>query len=1056
MYVSNLRKALEPGRDPGAEPSVLVHRRPGYLLAVDRADVDLFRFEHLVDLARSLLEAGSMAAASVLFHEALALWRETPLADLADEPFARYEVPRLEEARLGATEDRVEADLALGRDVELVPELERLVARHPYRERLHGHLMVARYRAGRQADALATYQAARELLLEELGLEPSRNLRELEAAILVHDPALAAPPVADLAPATVELVLAAVTGRTPEPAVVANVVADGHGSARQAEEALRRAVDEERSSGLQASLEVAGHAQRELIRARHAIADRVLDRRRRSTPAPATSDVDAPAPRLQGDRDLCPYKGLVRFETDDAPWYFGRERLVAELLASVASTRCTGIVGASGSGKSSLTRAGLLAALRGDVLPGSAHWPTVLLTPGTDPVYELADALAPAPGSRSELLRDRLLDEPASVVSLARRALEGREDDSPIIVVVDQLEELFTTCRDTSVRDRFLDVLVHGACDPDSPMRILAAIRGDYYGRCAEHPQFAELLGRSTLLVGPMRPDELQRAIVGPASVAGLVLEDGLVDRIFDDVGTEPGSLPLLETALLATWTRREGDTLTVEGYRAAGGVGGAVANLADDVFRSMTPSEQEVARGILLRLAEPGLDNDDVRRRAALDELVVDDASGAVLSKLVDGRLVVTGDASAEVAHEALLREWPRLRAWLEEDREGRRVRRALTHSAAEWASRGSDEDLLFRGTRLAAALDVEEIDPASFTPLEHEFLVASRQRQERELREARGTTRRFRRFSVALALVLLAALVAGVVALRRGSEAQDSETRAQFEARLRVASRLAAQSAALPPEQYDRRLLLAAEAHRRASGPETVGALLDALVAAPPRSQRSVRFETPANLPGISPDGELVAAPDSTGVVHIFDTATGSEIRRFDTGPTGQAMVALFSHDGRWLSLGSSRGDVTVWNVADGHKVAGPLATPSGAAFGAFDPTDKRRLFVAGRDGAIYVWDLSQPGRPSRELLATGLRVLDAQAFALLYVSANGDRVIVGNTSEPTGAPSIVFDAHSGEELARLEGRPGALSADGRLAAIDPPARRGSPGGGDGCRLG
>ena len=244
------------------------------------------------------------------------------------------------------------------------------------------------------------------------------------------------------------------------------------------------------------------------------IADQVLDRRAADQPATRAA--------IGG----CPYKGLLRFEPEDAGWFFGRERMVAELLAAVASTRCTGVVGASGSGKSSLTRAGLLAALGEDALPGSAQWPRLLVTPGADPLLELARALAPVShASSANEVRDRLLEDPASLAGFAERAssrLNGGNSNASVIIVVDQLEEVFTVCRDESVRARFFDVLVRAASDPDSPTKVLAAIRSDYYGRCAEHAGFGELLGQSNLLVGPMRPDELQRAIEEPARRAGL------------------------------------------------------------------------------------------------------------------------------------------------------------------------------------------------------------------------------------------------------------------------------------------------------------------------------------------------------------------------------------------------------------------------------------------------------------------------------------------------------------------------------------------------------
>ena len=216
VYVSNLRKALEPDRSPRAEPTVLLTQAPGYVLAVDPEQVDLFRFERLVSVARSLASHGCVAGAAVLFREALALWREAPLADLANEPFAAFEVPRLEEARIGAIEDRIDAELALGRDVD-VAELEGLVGRYPYRERFRRHLMVALYRSGRQVDALAVYQAARHVLVEELGIEPGRELREIEAAILVQDPELVPDQPAPLVAEDVALVLQAVNGIDPDP-----------------------------------------------------------------------------------------------------------------------------------------------------------------------------------------------------------------------------------------------------------------------------------------------------------------------------------------------------------------------------------------------------------------------------------------------------------------------------------------------------------------------------------------------------------------------------------------------------------------------------------------------------------------------------------------------------------------------------------------------------------------------------------------------------------------------------------------------------------------------
>lgn len=1070
VYVSHLRKALEPDRRPRAEPSVLLTQPPGYLLAVDPEQIDLFRFERMLGVARALWSDGCVPGSAVLFREALALWREAPLADLAGEPFASFEVPRLEETRTGAIEDRIDADLALGRDVELLPDLEALVARNPYRERLRRQLMVALYRSGRQADALSAYQAARRALVDELGLEPSRELREMEAAILVQDPTLAPVELAAMAADDVARVFRAANGAEPDGVVVESVVEAGRHSARRAEEALRQAIDHEQTSRLSATLEAASATQVELVRARRVIADRVLDRRNRHAPRPAVSDRGARNGSGNAAVGSCPYKGLLRFEPEDAGWYFGRERLVAELLASVASTRCTGVVGASGSGKSSLTRAGLLAALRDDALPGSAEWPRLLVTPGADPMLELARALTPACHAASpDQVRDRLLEDPESLSAFAARATSGMGRDASVVIVVDQLEEVFTVCHDDSVRERFLDVLVHGASDPDSPTRILAAIRADYYGRCAEHAAFAELLGNASVLVGPMRPDELQRAIEEPARSAGLLLEDGLVDRIFDDVGTEPGSLPLLETALLETWIRRDRQTLTLEGYEASGGVRGAVAHLADEVYARMSSSDQDIARGIFLRLAEPGVGTDDVRRRAPLEELIVVDDHGAVLATLVEHRLVVTGDVTAEVAHEALLRAWPRLRSWLEEDREGRRVHRALSNAAQEWAAGERDDDLLFRGSRLAAALDVADAHPAEINPVEREFLGAGAEREQREEDDLRAlahaqarSNRRLRRSLTAVAVLLVCALIAGAVAISGFARAADERDRAEASSRRTAVQNLVSQSLGLRDTRRDLAALLAVAGYRLAPGSDTESALFATFTGAPGfaghlRGGEHFLYRSGAFLPG----GHRLAVVDAAGELRIFDADRLAETEHV-TVSSARALDAVIavSHDGSTLAVASDTGvadapgelrvldSATLRASFDAVRLDFPVrslaVSPDGRLAAVSGGDDARVEIRDARTGALVV--SAYPQRSAANTSSQG-------STAGLAFSAP-DRLVVASQ-----AGSVqTLDAHTGETLATIAGPPGLagpsgccplrsgwvvrLTADGRSAVTSGPA--------------
>jgi WD40 repeat protein len=613
--------------------------------------------------------------------------------------------------------------------------------------------------------------------------------------------------------------------------------------------------------------------------------------------------------------------------------------------------------------------------------------------------------------------RDQLLEDPASIASFTERAVSGANGDAAVMIVVDQLEEVFTVCRDEQVRARFLDVLVHAANDPDSPSRVFVAVRSDYYARCTEHAEFAELLGRTNLLVGPMRPDELQRAIEEPALRAGLVLEDGLLDRIFDDVGTEPGALPLLETALLETWTRRDDSTLTIEGYEASGGVHGAVAHLADDVYTRMSRSEQDVARGIFLRLAEPGEGTDDVRRRAPLDELVVDDEHTMVLASLVEHRLVVTGDSTAEVAHEALLREWPRLRVWLEDDREGRRVQRALANTAQEWDASARTDDLLFRGSRLAAALDVADAQPGAINPLEREFLAAARAQQESELRGARRTARRFRRLTVALAAFLVVAVVAGVLSLIERTRADENASRADAQAWASAAAAFATQARALMGEHADLSLLLLVEARRLHRSIDTDGALESALAspllgvdAAFPLKPRSGPY------PNLSPDQRLVAVPGVDGFVRLLDARSGRLVRRL--GPPGQTPVgALFNSDGSLLSVGGIAGMVTVWEVATGRRVAQLDAGTQGYAYGVF-ATDRYVLYTVSHAGEVRRWDLHTRDPRPDDLVKVPAATTDALLFS---VSPDGRRLLVGDIN---AGPTSLWDLDTGTRLAVVDG--------------------------------
>ncbi len=496
--------------------------------------------------------------------------------------------------------------------------------------------------------------------------------------------------------------------------------------------------------------------------------------------------------RLEGDAapgEICPYKGLASFDVADADTFFGREQLVAELVARMPGATLLGVVGPSGSGKSSIVRAGLSAALARGALPGSEEWVQVVIRPGEHPLDELAQARRSGKGAR-------------------------------LLLVIDQLEEVFTLCSDEAERVLFLDALTR----PAPHETVVIAVRADFYGRFATLSTLAGQLAENHVLVGPMKAEDLRRAIELPSRRAGLRVEPGLVDALVADVVDEPGGLPLLSTALVELWQHRDGLTLRLDTYLESGGVRGAVARIAEEAYRGFTPAQQETARRILLRLAS--MDGDDaVRRRAPLAELELEtnDDARHVVTVLTDIRLVTVSEEALEVSHEALLREWPRLRAWLEDDAEGRRLHAHVIRAAKEWDETGRDDAELYRGARLAGALDWAGEHGAELNELERSFVADSQAAADAESLRIRRTNRRLRLLLAGAVVFLVAAVAGGSLAVLQSVEARRESDRAERAARETQALALA-RTAMVNHEGDEEGSILAAveavEVTRRADG--------------------------------------------------------------------------------------------------------------------------------------------------------------------------------------------------------------------------------------------
>ncbi|HEY0807827.1 MAG TPA: ATP-binding protein, partial [Pseudonocardiaceae bacterium] len=460
------------------------------------------------------------------------------------------------------------------------------------------------------------------------------------------------------------------------------------------------------------------------------------------------------------DSSVCPYLGLTAFRQEDASWFFGRDRAtatLARLLTDAAETQGAVIlVGASGAGKSSLIRAGLLPALAKAALPldGSANWPVVTMTPGADPLGQLVTHI---PELAEPLAAPEHVDPADDAVRMAVAAHTRHRADGAarLVLVVDQFEETFTLCQREDERRSFVQVL-HAASTPAvpggiPPALVVLGLRADFYSRCLDYPQLAETLQERQFVLGPMTITELRAAIEGPAKAVGLQLEAGLVELIMRDLragGTQrgrsnrathdAGALPLLSHALLATWQRRQTGKLTISGYLAAGAIEGAISATAERAWAQLNPDEQTAARHLLLRLVHVGNDTQDTRRRSTRQELLNEAPNEAAtehaMEVLADARLITLDTESVEITHEALLRAWPRLRGWIDQDRAGNLLRQRLEADAQSWATDGQDSSTLYRGARLETTRQwMRTTRSADLSAVARRFLAASVRYQRR-----------------------------------------------------------------------------------------------------------------------------------------------------------------------------------------------------------------------------------------------------------------------------------------------------------------------------------
>ncbi|MFF7647512.1 hypothetical protein [Streptomyces canus] len=735
--------------------------------------------------------------------------------------------------------------------------------------------------------------------------------------------------------------------------------------------------------------------------------------------------------RAPSAEERAPYRGLARYEPGDSDLFFGRDRQVQELLDLVRAHRFAAVFGPSGSGKSSLLRAGVIPALR--AIRG-ADRPAVIrvLTPGEHPARTHEEALVP---------KDGALDT---------------------WVVVDQFEEVFTLCHDPEERARFLELLLRTRA-PESRLRVAVAVRGDFYGHCGTHQGLAEAVSHANLLVGPMSRDELRDVITRPATAEGLNVERALTARVIDEVTDQPGALPMLSHALLETWRRRRGRTLTLAAYEEAGGVHGAIAATAEQVYGDLSPEQARTARRILLRLIAPGDGAADTRRPAPREEL--GPGTQDVLERLAAARLVTLDGDTVELAHEVLITGWPRLAAWIEEGRERLRAQRLLGEAARAWEQLDRDAGVLYRGTRLAQAEELFSGRPQDdLAELERAFLDASRAARDAEREAGARAARRTRLLTVGLSAFLVLALAAGLLAWQRDRAGEEEAAKA-------AARRLATVADSLRSADPRTAALLSVAAWRIAPLTESRSALLDAMdrperdaFTDPQTGENTERFLTDQGRALITVTGTEATVRDVADqrVTAAYSLPAGTEVSGSDldarsvfvNGQDGDEVWNLASHRpvtalgdaAHWAASDGSAyvsgpadgsGPVNVHRTADG-KVLFTTDVPRALAVAAVG-AGGRLLAICPVEGAPQVWDTVHGRRlPGSWEKADGTGSGADGGSRLLELSGDGRRlaVISGNTAK-------VWNISGGRHVADFQssGTSGftqaVLSPDGRFLA-------------------
>jgi len=727
-----------------------------------------------------------------------------------------------------------------------------------------------------------------------------------------------------------------------------------------------------------------------------------------------------------------PYKGLRAFQEADANDFFGRERLVGELIERMEAldeyNRFLALVGPSGSGKSSVIKAGLIPSLRNGLMKNSEHWFYVEMFPGINPFEELEAALLRIAVNPPEDMLAQLMEDERGLLKIVDQLLPS-DSETELLLVIDQFEEVFTQLEDDQVRELFLSSLCVAMASSRSRLRIIITLRADFYDRPLYFPDFAEMFRQRTEVILPMSRDQLQRSIASPAERVGVTMEQGLVPAILRDIAEQPGALPLLQYALTELFDRRVGRVLTLKAYQDSGGVLGALARRADELYRHLSEPEQAAAKQLFLRMVSLGEGAEDTRRRVRQAELmsILDaDVLNPVINIYGQYRLLTfdrdpaTRESTIEVAHEALIQRWDKLQEWIDENREDLRTQRRLTSATIDWISVDRDPSFLARGSRLAQFELWAEQSNLAISDDERTYLEASineresaekeeqaRQRQKLELQ--RQAAQRLRYLVGVFIVATIVASILSVFALNQRTEAEvaraTSDANAIFageQAEIAQANAIVARSLELVAGAREIQmtnpnlaLRLAIEANAIESPPERAQSILAEIGYAPGPAQRIFGHTDEVNTVAYSPDGTQIVTGSSDHTLVIWDANTGAQIDRW-VAHENPILTIAYSPDGTKLLTGSDKAELLIWDVANGTVLQN--IDVRGQVRDAIWMSDGLRVASVMSNRDVVIWDLSS-GKEVMHLEGhtDNINKLALSPDDLLLYSASDDNSII-----------------------------------------------------------